>query len=54
MALKMSKKVRFWYFFADLSKKHESVKATYIYASEGSHYTFSENDMVYSGLTHHS
>ena len=52
MALKLSKKVHFLQFCADLSKKSKSVKAIYIYASESSHYTLSENAMVYRGLSH--
>ena len=35
MALKLSKKVHFLQFCADLSKKSKSVKAIYIYAYEG-------------------
>ena len=54
MVLKLSKKVHFLQFCADLSKKSKSVKAIYIYASESSHYTLSENAMVYRGLRHHS
>ena len=54
MVLKLSKKVHFLQFCADLSKKSKSVKAIYIYASESSHYTLSENDMVYRGLSHRS
>ena len=45
MVLKLSKK---------LSKKRRSVKAIYIYASQSSHYTLSENDMVYKGLSNRS
>ena len=47
MVLKLSKKVHFFQFYADLSRKHKSVKANYIYASESSCDTLSENDMVY-------
>ena len=54
MVLKLSKKVHFLQFCADLSKKSKSVKAIYIYASESSYYTLSENDMVYRGLSHRS
>ena len=50
MVLKLPKKVQFLQFCADLSKKSKSVKAIYIYASESSHYTLSENDMIYRGL----
>ena len=52
MVYKLSKKVHFWQFCADLSKKSKSVKAIYIYSSEISHYTLSENAMVYRGLSH--
>ena len=45
-------KGHFLRFCADLSKKSKSVKAIYIYASESSHYTLSENAMVYRGLSH--
>ena len=48
MALKLSKKVHFLQFFADLSKKAKSVNAIYIYAS---HYTISENGMGNRGLS---
>ena len=51
MVCKLSKKVHLQ-FCADLSKKSMSAKAIYIYASESSHYTLSENAMVYIGLTH--
>ena len=54
MVLKLSVKRHFMLFCADLSKKTKSVKAIYIYASESSHYTLSENDMVYRGLNHGS
>ena len=46
MVCKLSKKVHFLQFCADLSKKSKSVKAIYIYASESSHYTLSENVMA--------
>ena len=54
MNLELSKKVHFLQFCADISKKPESVKAIYIYASESSHYTLPENDIVYRGLSHPS
>ena len=54
MVLKLSKKVHFFAFCADLSQKSKSVKAIYIYASERSYYSLSENDMVYMGLSHRS
>ena len=50
MVLKLSKKVHFLQFCADLGKKLKSVKAIYICASENSHYTLLENDMVYRGI----
>ena len=43
MVLKLSKNVQFLWFCADLSKKSKSVKTTYIFASEDSHYLLSEN-----------
>ena len=54
MVLKLSKKVTFLQFCTNLSKKPKSIKAIYIYASERTHYVLSENDMVYSGLSHRS
>ena len=54
MVLKLSKKVHFLQFCADLSQKPKSVKAIYIYGSESSYYSLSENDMVYRGLSHRS
>ena len=54
MVLKLSKKVHFPQLCADLSQKPKSVNAIYIYGSESSYYSLSENDMVYRGLTHHS
>ena len=54
MFFKLSKKVHFLQFCADLSKKAIFIEANYIYASESSHYTLSENAMVYRGLSHRS
>ena len=54
IVLKLSKKVNFLQFCADLSKKPKSFKAIYIYASESFHYTLSGNDMVCRGLSHRS
>ena len=54
MVRKLSKKGHFLQFCADLSKKSKSVKAIYIYASESSHYTLSQNAIVYRGLRHRS
>ena len=46
MILKLSKKLHFPQFYADLSQKPKFVKTMYIYGSE----SLSENDMVYRGL----
>ena len=54
MALKLSLKMHFLQFCADFSKNPKSVKAIYIYASEISHYTVSENVMVYRVPSYHS
>ena len=54
MVLKLSKKVHFLQFCADLSQKSKSVKAIYIYGFESLYYSLSENDMVYRGLRHRS
>ena len=48
------KKCIFLQFCAELSKKCKSVKAIYIYVSVSSHYTLSENSMVYMSLNHRS
>ena len=47
MVCKLSKRMRFLQFCADLSKKSKSIKTIYIYASERSRYTLSENGIVY-------
>ena len=47
MVHKLSKEMYFLQFCADFSKKFKFVKAIYIYVSESSYYTLSENDMVY-------
>ena len=54
MVCELSRKEHFLQFCADLSKKSKSVKAIYIYASESSHYTLSENAMVYKVMRHRS
>ena len=54
MVRKLSKKVQFLEFCADLSKKSKSIKAIYIYASESSLFTLSENGMVYRVPSHRS
>ena len=51
MILKLSGKVHFLQFCADLNKKSKSVKTIYLDASESSHYTLSEN---YKGLSNRS
>ena len=52
MVLKLSKKVHFLQFCADLSKKSKSIKAIYIYESERSHYAFWQNVIVYYVMTY--
>ena len=47
MTLKLSKKVHFLQFCADLSKKSKSTKAIYVYASERSRYALSANGIFY-------
>ena len=54
MVRKLSKKVYFLEFCADLSKKSKFIKAIYIYAFESSLSTLSENGMVYRGPSHRS
>ena len=53
MVLKLSKKVHFLQFCADLSKKSKSIKAIYIYASESFSYALSENGIVYCAMTYY-
>ena len=43
MVLKLSKKVQFLQYCADLSKKRKYIKAIYIYASERARCALSEN-----------
>ena len=50
----IAKKSVFLHFCTDPSKKSNSITAIYIYASESSYYSLSENDMVYRGLSHRS
>ena len=49
MVLKLFKKMHFLQSSTNLSQKPKSVKAIYIYGSESSYYSLSENDMVYRG-----
>ena len=53
MVLKLSKKVYFLQFWADLSQKPKCVKGIYIYGSE-SFVSLPENDMPYRGLSQRS
>ena len=50
MVVKLSKKVHFWLFCADLSKKPKSVKA-FTYMHLKALIAVSKNDMVYRGLS---
>ena len=52
VVLKLSKKVHFLQYCADLSKKSKSIESIYIYASERSRYALSENVIVYYALTY--
>ena len=52
MVLKLLKKVHFFQFCADLSIKSTYIKVIYIYASEKSCYTLSENNIVYYAMTY--
>ena len=54
MVLKLSKTVHFLQFCAGLSQKPKCVKVIYIHGSESFHYSLSENDMSYKGLSHRS
>ena len=53
IVLKLSKKVQFLQFCADLTKKSKSNKAIYIYAYERSRYALSENGIVYYTMTYY-
>ena len=44
------KKMHFLQFCADLIEKSKSIKAVYIYASERSRYTLSENSIAYYAI----
>ena len=52
VVLKLSKKVYFLQFCADLSKKSKSTEVIHIYASESSRYALSENGIVYYAMTY--
>ena len=49
MVLNLPKIVHFLQFCADLSKKPKSIKAIYLYPSEGPHHALSGNSMFYRG-----
>ena len=51
-SLKLSKKVHFLKFCADLSKKSKSIKAIYIHATERYCCTLSKNGIVYYARTY--
>ena len=53
LVLKLSKKVHFLQFCADLSKKSKNIKAIYIYAIERSRCALSENGVVYYVMTYY-
>ena len=52
MVLKLSEKVHFLQFCADISKKCKSIKEIYIYVSERSRYALSENGIVSYATTY--
>ena len=54
VVFKFSKNVHILQFCADFSKTSKSAKAFFISTSEDSHYTLSENDMVYRSLRNRS
>ena len=54
MVCQLSKKVNILQLCANVSNKSKSIKAIYIYASESSLSTLSENGMVHRGPTHRS
>ena len=47
----LSKVVTFLQFFADVGKKYKVVIAIYVYSSESSRFTLSENDIGYYAMT---
>ena len=52
MVFKLSKKMHFLQFCADLNKKSMSIKAIYIYASGRFRYALLENGIVYYAMTY--
>ena len=51
MVLKFPKIVQFLQICVDLSKNTKSIKAIYLYPSEGPHHALSESSMFYRGLS---
>ena len=51
-SIKLSKKVHFLKFCADLSKKSQSLKVIYIHAAKRSCCTITENGIVYYAMTY--
>ena len=52
IVLKLSKKIFFMQFWAELRKKSKSVEAIYLSAPERSRYALSESDIVYHAMTY--
>ena len=53
-SLNCPKKYIFCNYLLNSAREYKSVKAIYIYESEISYHSLSENDMVYIGLSHSS
>ena len=51
MVFKLSKIVSFLQFFANVSEISKAVIATYVYASESSHFALLENSIGYFAMT---
>ena len=54
MFFKLTKTLLFFQFYTDIGRKSKLRRAIYIYASESSQYSLSENGSIYSGLSHSS
>ena len=52
MVLNFSKTVSFLYFFPFVSNKSKAVIVVYVYGFASSHFTLSENDIVYYAMKH--
>ena len=50
MVRKLSKKVHFFQYSDDLSKKSKYIKAIYIYAPESAPWILSENGIIYNAM----